>query len=1036
MLDKITAFSLKNRLMILAGALLILIIGTFVVTRIDIDIFPELTAPTVVIMTEARGMAPEEVERLVSFPIETTVNGSTGIRRVRSNSSMGFSIVWVEFDWGTDIYKARQTVTERLFQVREMLPEGVDQPVIAPQASLLGEMMIIAMESDSVSQMDLRTLADWSVTPRLLSIPGVAQVNTIGGESKEYQILADPYKMSFAGISLNELVSTCENMNVNTSGGFINEFGNKYIIRGIARTSSVNEIAGSLIKMVDGIPVKISDVAVVVTGKAPPIGTGSYRGRNAVLVTVTKQPDANTVKLAGKINEAVGEIASNIGPSVIFHTDIYNQASFIQTSVYNVLKALIEGGFFVVIILFFFLMNYRATLISLLAIPLSLLVTVITLRILGYTVNTMSLGGMAIAIGSLVDDAIIYVENTYKQLRKNALKVPGEKEHVTPVIFRASSEMRSSILNATIIIIITFVPLFLLEGLEGRMLKPLGITFIVSLFASLIVAITITPVLCSYLLTDERKLLKNVNGTWIERNLSRFYRRVLDFTLSKNAMVIGLTGFLLVAAIILMTTAGSAFLPPFNEGALTVNIGSMPGISLDESVKTGRLAEEILLRIPEVKSVSRKTGRAELAEHSFGESVSELDVPFELNGRSREDFLEEIRSKLKVLPGTSIEVGQPITHRIDNMLSGTKANIAIKLFGDDLNNLYSIANDIKTKISDINGIGDLNVEQLVETPQIKIKAKREMLSRFGIPVNDFNSFVSYALNGQKVSDVYEDEKRFPLVLKYNNETRGSVGGIRSAMIDTYDGKKVPLSFVAEIESSSGPDAINRENVRRKIVVSVNTAGSDVGTVINEIRKRIKETVVLPENYNIEYGGQFESAGTATRRLILASIAALLVIFIILYQEFRDSSLAWIILLNLPLALIGGVFAIKFTSNVISIPSIIGFITLFGIATRNGILLISKYINIKEPDISLKERIISGSIDRLNPILMTALTAALALIPLAAAGDKPGNEIQSPMAIVILGGLLSSTLLNLIVVPTVFYILQKKREVKFKTKNYE
>ena len=1027
MLDKITAFSLKNRLMILAGALLILFIGTFVVTRIDIDIFPELTAPTVVIMTEARGMAPEEVERLVSFPIETTVNGSTGIRRVRSNSSMGFSIVWVEFDWGTDIYKARQTVTERLFQVREMLPEGVDQPVIAPQASLLGEMMIIAMESDSISQMDLRTFADWSVTPRLLSIPGVAQVNTIGGESKEYQILADPYKMNFAGVSLNELVSACENMNINTSGGFVNEFGNKYIIRGIARTSSFSEIAGSLIKMVDGIPVKVSDIAEVVAGQAPSIGTGSYRGRDAVLVTVTKQPDANTVKLTGRINSAIGEIASNIGPSVKFHTDIYNQASFIQTSVYNVLKALIEGGFFVVLILFFFLMNYRTTLISLVAIPLSLLVTVITLKVLGYTVNTMSLGGMAIAIGSLVDDAIIYVENTYRQLRKNVLIAPGEREPATPVIYRASSEMRSSILNATIIIIITFVPLFLLEGLEGRMLKPLGITFIVSLFASLIVAITITPVLCSYLLTDERKLLKTVNGTWTERNLSRFYRRVLYFTLSRNTMVIGITGFLLVAAIILMTTAGSAFLPPFNEGALTVNIGSMPGISLDESVRTGKRAEEILLRIPEIKSVSRKTGRAELAEHSFGESVSELDVPFELNGRSREDFLEDVRSKLRVLPGASIEVGQPITHRIDNMLSGTKANIAIKLFGDDLNNLYSIANEIKARISDIDGIGDLNVEQLVETPQIKIKARREMLARFGITVNNFNSFISYALNGQKVSDVYEDEKRFPLVLKYNAETRGSIEGIRSAMIDTHDGKKVPLSFVADIESSSGPDAINRENVRRKIVISVNTAGSDVGTVVSEIRKRITETIVLPENYNIEYGGQFESAGTATRRLILASIAALLVIFIILYQEFRDSSLAGIVLLNLPLALIGGVFAIRFTSNVISIPSIIGFITLFGIATRNGILLISKYINTREPGMSLKERIISGSTDRLNPILMTALTAALALIPLAVAGDRPGNEIQSPMAIVILGGLLSSTLLNLVVVPTVFYVLQKKRD---------
>lgn len=1027
MLDKITAFSLRNRLVILAGALLLLILGTYIVIRMDIDIFPELTAPTVVIMTEAHGMAPEEVERLVTFPIETTVNGSTGIRRVRSGSSMGFSIVWVEFDWGTDIYKARQTVTERLFQVREMLPEGVNQPVIAPQASLLGEMMIIALESDTINPMDLRTLAEWNVTPRLLSIPGVAQVNTIGGDAKEYQILADPYRMNFFGVSLNELIATCENLNINTSGGFINEYGNKYIVRGIARTESLSEIAGSLIKIDEGRRIRVRDVADVNIGRAPAIGTGSYRGRDAVLITITKQPDANTVKLTDNINEAVREIESNIGPSVKFHTDIYNQASFIKTSVTNVLKALIEGGFFVILILFFFLLNYRTTFISILAIPLSLIVTILTLKVLGYTINTMSLGGMAIAIGSLVDDAIIYVENTYKQLRKNVLKPQSGIEPVQTVVFKASSEMRSSILNATIIIIITFIPLFLLEGLEGKMLKPLGITFIISLFASLIVAITVTPVLCYYLLGNEQRLRKASKGSWAERNLGSLYNRVLNYTLRHSYPVLGITGLLLVAAIVMLTTSGSSFLPPFNEGALTVNISTMPGISLEESAKAGRQAENILLGIPEVTSISRKTGRAELAEHSFGESVSELDVPFELGERSRDDFFADVRERLKAIPGSNIEVGQPITHRIDNMLSGTKANIAIKLFGDDLNNLYGIANNIKSKISDIEGIGDLTVEQLIETPQLKIKANREMLARFGITVNDFNEFVSYAIDGQKVSDVYEDERRFPLVLRYNNESRGTIEGIRTAMIDTYDGRKVPLSFVADIESSAGPDAINRENVRRKIVISVNVAGNDIGTVVSDIRKRIDEEVVLPENYNIEYGGQFESAGAATRRLMLASIAALLVIFMILYHEFRDLSLASIILLNLPLALIGGIFAIKFSSNVVSIPAIIGFITLFGIATRNGILLISKYVQGRGKCGSLKESVISGSVDRLNPILMTALTAALALIPLAAGGDKPGNEIQSPMAVVILGGLLSSTLLNLIVVPSVYYVLQKRKE---------
>jgi len=1019
MLDKIIALSLNNRLIVLTSSLLILMAGIYIVTRMEVDIFPELTAPTVVIMTEAHGMATEEVEQLVSFQIETTVNGATGIRRVRSSSTMGFSIVWVEFDWGTDIYKARQTVTERLFQVRELLPEGVDQPVIAPQTSLLGEIMIMAIESDSIGKMDLRTMADWNVAPRLLSIPGVAQVHIIGGDSKEYQILADPLKMNYAGVSLAEMISACENMNVNTSGGFINEYGNKYIIRGMARTTNLNDIAGSLIKTSNGQPVRIGDVAEVKTGTSLPIGTASYRGKDAVLVTVTRQPDANSVKLTEKINEAIAEIRKNSDPSVKFHTDIYNQADFIKTSVNNVLKALLEGGFFVVLVLFFFLLNPRTTFISLMAIPLSLVVTLITLKILGYTINTMSLGGMAIAIGSLVDDAIIDVENSYKQLRRNVLRPVDERLKVTDVVFMASSEMRSSILNATIIIIITFLPLFLLEDLEGRMLKPLGITFIVSLFASLIVAITITPVLCTYLLSDETRLAKSARGTWAERTLGSLYRKVLTRTLEKNKIVLGITIAMLVAAFIAALSTGSAFLPSFNEGALTVNLSTRPGISLEESAKIGREAEKMLMETPEVKSVGRKTGRAELAEHSFGENVSELDVPFALSGRSRDEFVAEVRRKLSSLPGTNVEVGQPVSHRIDNMLSGTKANIAIKIFGDDLNDLYTYANEIKRNISGIEGIGDLNVEQLVETPQLKIKPRREMLARYGITQAGFNSFIEYAINGHKVSDVLEDERRFPLILRYNDESRTTLQQIRSSMIDAGDGRKIALSAVADIESSSGPSAVNRENVRRKIVVSVNTTGNDAGTVLRKIRKRIDDTIDLPENYNIEYGGQFESAQSAARRLIMASLAAILLIFIVLYQEFRNSSLAWIVLLNLPLAIIGGIFAIILTSNVISIPAIIGFITLFGIATRNGILLISKFIK-RESHADLKKSIIEGSVDRLNPILMTALTAALALIPMALAGDKPGNEIQSPMAVVILGGLLSSTLLNLIVVPSVFY----------------
>ncbi|MGQ9620161.1 MAG: efflux RND transporter permease subunit [Bacteroidales bacterium] len=1029
MLNKIIDFSLRNRIFVLAGAFLLLLTGTWITLTMDIDIFPELTAPTVVIMTEAHGMAPEEVESLVTFPIEAAINGSTYIRRVRSNSTMGFSIVWAEFDWGTDIYKARQTVAERLSQVTEQLPAGVSKPVLAPQASLLGEMLIIAVTSDSLGPMDLRTLSDWNIANRLLAVPGVAQVHVIGGEVKEYQILADPLRMNFYNVSLDELLDAIRSSNENAPGGFINQHGNKYLIRALGRTNNLQEIKNCVIKSVNGQSVTAGDVAEVITGPAPAIGTGSYNGHNAVLVTVTRQPHANSVKLAGDINNAIRELHKNFGDKITFDTDVYNQAHFIETAVNNVLKALIEGAVFVILVLFIFLFNYRTTFISVLAIPLSLLVSVLTLRLLGYTINTMSLGGMAIAIGSLVDDAIIDVENSWKQLRINALRRPEEREPVLGIILRASVEMRTSIVNATAVIIITFLPLFLLEGFEGRMLRPLGISFIISLLASMIVAITVTPVMCYYLLTDERSLLRMARGSWVERSLASAYRRVLEPVLTRSKIIIGSAAIVLAVSLVMLLTSGSSFLPLFNEGALTVNIGLMPGISIEESDNIGRMAEKILLGIPEVKIVSRKTGRAELAEHSFGENFSELDAPFELKKRSRKEFFADVRNRLSVLPGASVEVGQPITHRIDQMLSGTKSNIAIKIFGNDLNELYNLAGEIRNQISDIEGIGDLTVEQLIETPQLKIKPKREMLAMYGIPSGTFTSFVRNVFGGITVSDVYEGEKRFPVVFRYNDETRGTIEGIWEALIDTRDGKKIPLSMVAEIESSSGPYSINRENIQRRIVISVNVSGEDLGTVVKNIRRRINERIILPENYRIEYGGQFESASKAVRRLLLASLVAIIAVFTVLYNEFKKSSLAWIILLNLPLALIGGIFAVKFSSNVISIPVIIGFITLSGIATRNGILLISRYTHLKEQGVALRERIIRGSADRLNPILMTALTAAFALIPLALGGDKAGNEIQSPMAVVILGGLFSSTLLNMFVVPSVYAVVEMNKSEK-------
>lgn len=1026
MLNRIIELALNNRLIVVIGAILILLSGIYVTLTMEIDIFPELTAPTVVIMTEAHGMAPEEVERLVTFPIETSVNGSTSIRRVRSSSSMGFSIVWVEFDWGTNIYEARQTVTERLFQVNDQLPEGVSRPVIAPQSSLLGEMSIIGMVSDSTDPMQLRTIADWNVKPRLLSVPGIAQVTVIGGEVKEYQILADPLRMKHYGISIDELLAVCENINSNVQGGFINEHGNKYIVRGMSRTTNTSEIASSVIKMEKGLPVKISDVAEVSVGQAPAIGYGSYRGHDAVLVTITKQPGINTIKLSAGINEALKEIGQNLGSGIRFHTDIYDQAEFIRTSVNNVLKATIEGGIFVVVILLIFLMNPRTTAISLVAIPLSLVASVLTIRLLGYTINTMSLGGMAIAIGSIVDDGIIDVENVYKRLRQN-LGLPKEgRVPALKVIFEASSEIRKSIFNATIIIIITFIPLFLLEGMEGRMMKPLGISFIVSLFASLLVALTITPVLCSYMLTDEKQLAKGLKGSWVERNLGSSYRRALRYTLDRPRIVAIISGVLVAGAIIVSLGFGSTFLPPFNEGALTVNVWAFPGISLDESVKIGRQAEKIIMDIPEVSAVSRKTGRAELAEHSFGENVSELDVPFSLEDRSRDEFMADVRERLSHLNGVSVEVGQPITHRMDHMLSGSRTSIAIKIFGDDLNELYRIGNEVQQAIEPVPGIGDLLVEQLVETPQLKINARREMLARYGIPINSFSSFVETAIGGKRVSDVYIDDMKFPVVLRFNVQTRGSIEGIKASMIDTYDGVKIPLSFVADIESSSGPHTINRENVKRKLVVSVNVSDRDVGSVVADIRKAVAEKVTLPENYRVEYGGQFESTTRASRRILFASLFAVLAVFMVLYNEFRSSTLAWIVLLNLPLVIIGGIFSIWLTSGVLSIPAIIGFITLFGIATRNGILLVSRYLHLEGEDPDLKSRIIHGSADRLNAILMTALTTALALVPLALAGHKPGNEIQSPMAIVILGGLLSSTLLNIFVIPTVYYLIKSRK----------
>lgn len=1028
MLDTIINYSLKNRLQIIVAAILILIGGVYIAKNMEIDVFPDLTAPTVTVMTEAHGMAPEEVERLVTFPIETALNGATNVRRVRSSSSTGFSVVWIEFNWGTDIYKARQIVSEKLVSIKDQLPESAGNPTMGPQSSLLGEVMLVCLTSDSLSPMELRTIADWTIRPRLLSIGGVSQVVVMGGDVKQYQIQINPDKLKFYNVSLNEVMEAAHKANQNASGGTLSQHGNEYIIRGIGRTNNLEDIEKTVIKIVDNIPIKLEDVAEIVIGAAPKTGTGSLDTKASVILTATKQPNTNTLELDKKMDIAIANLQKSLPKGVNVRTDIFRQSTFIEASVNNVQKSLLEGSIFVILILFFFLMNYRTTFISLLAIPLSLLITIITLSFLGYTVNTMSLGGMAIAIGALVDDAIIFVDNVFKRLKENNKKTQEEQENTIKVIFEASKEIRASILNATLIIIVAFLPLFFLSGMEGKMLIPLGISFIVSLFASLVVAITITPVLCSYMLTNPKMLGRQQKESWLVSKINKVYENLLQRVMNyKKTLIFTSIGAFLISLFV-MSGLGRSFLPEFNEGALVITTITAPGISLEESNKIGILAERALLTIPEISTTSRKTGRAELDEHALGVNTSEIEMPFKLKDRSQKEFFDEIRQKLGAIQGMSFIIGQPIGHRIDHMLSGTRANIAIKLFGTDLIKMFTIANDIKGKIEKIEGVADLTVEQQIEIPQIQIKPKTELLAKYCISIAEFTDFVDIALAGEKVSEVFDGAKTFDLIVRFNNESRKSIESIRNMLIDTHNGSgKVPLYFVADVISASGPNTINRENVQRKIVISSNVSGRDLRSVVNDIKTTIDKDVQLPENYRIEYGGQFESEAEASRILLLASVLSLLVIFLLLYQEFKNGKTAAIILINLPLALIGGVLSIYFTSKIISIPAIIGFITLFGVATRNGILLVAQYNRMLEQGSTLYEAVIKGSIERLSPILMTALTAGLALIPLALSGDLPGNEIQSPMAKVILGGLLSSTLLNAFVVPVIFYLLNTKKQ---------
>lgn len=1025
MLDKIIRFSLQNRAFILMAAVLLMVGGIYTTSHIDVDVFPDLNAPTVVVMTEATGMAPEEVERLVTFPVETAMNGASDVRRVRSSSTAGFSVVWVEFDWGTDIYRDRQIVSEKLAEVGESLPPDCGKPTLGPQSSILGEAMIIGLDSDTTSMQDLRTLADWTFRPRLLSLGGVAQVTVIGGDIKEYQIKLSPEKMKHYDVSLQEVISATESMNRNSTGGVLYEYGNEYIIRGLLSTDDIDGIGRAVVRMQGDVPITLNNIAEIAVGpKAPVLGVASHRGKPAVLMTVTKQPDASTALLTEKLDKAVEDLKSQIPSDVNVSTDIFRQQKFIDSSIDNIKKSLYEGALFVIIVLFFFLMNVRTTLISLVTIPLSLLVSVLTLKFMGLTINTMSIGGMAIAIGSLVDDAIVDVENVFKHLRQNRKLPESERLPVLEVVFNASREVRLPILNSTFIIVVSFVPLFFLTGMEGRMLRPLGIAFITALFASTLVALTLTPVLCSFLLGSE-KSDKAGKEPALVRWLQKIYNVALEWVLRHKKLTLGSVAALFAVALALFCSFGSSFLPAFNEGSFTINVSTLPGVSLEESDNVGRRAEMLLLSVPEIKTVARKTGRAELDEHALGANVSEIEAPFELSDRPKKAVVEEIRHKLGTLPGVNVEIGQPISHRIDAMLSGTRANIAIKLFGTDLNKMFEIGNKIKTEISAIPGVVDLNVEQQVERPQLQIVPKREMLAKYGVTPSEFTDMVEVYLAGRTVSRVYEGNRVFDLTVKADDDSRSTIEAIRDMPVDVVGGK-VPFSQIAEIRSAAGPNTINRENVARKIVISANVSDGDLQGAVNRIRKTINDKVPLPEGYHVEYGGQFESAQSATRTLLVTSLMAILVIFLLLYGQFKNVRQASAVLLNLPLALIGGVFAIFFADGIISIPAIIGFISLFGIATRNGMLLIDRYNELRQGGLSLHDAVMRGSLDRLNPILMTALTSALALIPLALGGDLPGNEIQSPMAKVLLGGLLTSTMLNGFIVPVVYILISKKR----------
>ncbi|MFZ2491196.1 MAG: efflux RND transporter permease subunit [Thermoanaerobaculia bacterium] len=1020
MIDEIIRWSLRNRLIVIATAALLLVWGTFEALRMPVDVFPDLTAPTVTVVAEAHGMAPQEVETQITFPVETALNGASGVRRVRSSTGVGIAVIWVEFDWGTDIYQARQVVAEKLQLAQSTLPPDIAPPVLAPVSSIMGEIMFIALTSDRHTPMELKTAADWTVRRRLLAVPGVSQVIPTGGETKQYQVIVRPDRLAAFGVRVDQIIEALRKSNENTSAGFYREGGQEYLIHGVGRIASAEDIGATLIVERGGQPVLVRDVATVQIGGALKRGEGSHNAKPAVVLGIQKQPTANTLELTRRLDATMADIQKSLPKGMEIDSHIFRQSDFIEVAVHNVLDALRDGAILVVVIVFLFLMSVRATGITVLAIPLSLVTAVLAMKLFGVTINTMTLGGMAIAVGALVDDAIIDVENVMRRLRENRHLPPERQRGTFDVIYEASREVRVSIVFATVIIVLVFLPLFFLTGIEGRLLRPLGFAYIVSLAASLVVALTVTPALCSVLLPRSKTIQRQDESravAWLKRH----YAPLLDRALAHWYRITAAAVVLLIVAGVALGLAGRTFLPDFNEGTLTINMVTLPGTSLQTSDRLGRMVEEILLGEPEVVATARRTGRAELDEHAQDVNASEMEVSLRMKDRGKDELLADLRRKLSAVPGTNITIGQPISHRIDHMLSGTRANIAVKIFGEDLATLRRLGDQVKSTMTAVEGTADVSVEQQADIPFLTVKFDRGAIARYGLQVTDVAESIETAFAGHEVSRVLEGQAAFDLVVRYEAAAVSDVESIAATRIATPSGAQIPLAALATIRKDRGPNTISRENVERKVVVMSNVAGRDLSSVVEDIRERVSASVKLPSGYHIEYGGQFESAAEASRRLVFLGIVVIAGILLLLFIALKSMRDAALVMVNLPLALIGGVAGVYLAGGILSVASIIGFITLFGIATRNGLMLIShiRHLLTEEGVTDLREAVRRGAMERLSPILMTALSAGLALIPLALAGGKPGSEIETPMAIVILSGLLTSTALNMFVVPALY-----------------